>query len=215
MKIAPSLLAADFSRLGEELERVCQADLLHIDVMDGHFVPNLSIGPGVIAALRPHSKLFFDVHLMVEHPLAWIDRMRKAGADGISFHAECADDAGETIAFIKKTGAKCGMAISPETDPQVLAPFGKDLDRVIVMTVHPGFGGQEMLRQVLGKLPKLRQLCPIAQLEIDGGVNLKTAPLCRQADVLVAGTAVFSAQRPGDAIQALKAAAKGGESPQK
>ena len=186
--IAPSLLAADFSRLAEEVGRIERADMLHVDVMDGHFVPNLSIGPAVVEALRKKTKLPFDVHLMMEEPLAYIGVFRQAGADIITFHIECQDPPQAVIAAIKASGARAGVAISPKTPAEAIGPWGEDLSQITVMTVEPGFGGQSMM---LDMLPK-------ALVEVDGGVNLETAPLCKAAgaNILVAGTSVFRAQDP-------------------
>ncbi len=206
LKIAPSLLAADFSALGREVERVSSADMLHIDVMDGRFVPNLSIGPQVVASLRDKTSLFFDVHLMLEHPLPYIEAFRRAGADSITFHIECGDDPAAVLAAIRESGAKAGMAISPATPPETLFPFGGELYQVTVMTVEPGFGGQKLIEPCLEKLSSLKCALPGVLLEVDGGVNGETAPFCRRAgaDILVAGTAVFRAEDPAGAIEKLR-----------
>ena len=211
VKIAPSLLAADFSALGQELARVSQADMLHIDVMDGCFVPNISIGPPVVKAIRDKTPLFFDVHLMLQHPLPYIEAFRAAGADSISFHIECGDDPMAVIARIRELGMKPGIALSPATPPEALREIDPGLYLITVMTVEPGFGGQKLIESCLDKLPTLRNMFPRTLLEIDGGVNLTTAPLCLEkgADILVAGTAVFRAEDPGKAIQALRDAAEG------
>lgn len=196
--IAPSLLAADFSRLAEEIGRVERADMLHVDVMDGHFVPNLSIGPGVIKSLRGKTRLPFDVHLMMEEPLAYISVFREAGADIITFHVECKDPPQAVLAAIKASGARAGVAISPKTPIEAIGPWGEDLSQITVMTVEPGFGGQRMIMDTLPKVYKLRERFPRALIEVDGGVNLDTAPLCKAAgaQILVAGTSVFRAQDP-------------------
>ncbi len=206
LKISPSLLAADFSALGQEVQRVAAADMLHIDVMDGRFVPNLSIGPQVVASLRDKTSLFFDVHLMLEHPLPYIEAFRRAGADSITFHIECADDSAAVLAAIRESGAKPGMALSPATPPQALEPFGDGLYLITVMTVEPGFGGQKLMEPCLEKLSPLKKAFPHVLLEVDGGVNEETAPLCRRAgaDILVAGTAVFRAEDPAAAIEKLR-----------
>lgn len=207
MLIAPSILAADFSALGEEVRRVRSADLLHIDVMDGHFVPNLSVGPAVVAALRGKTALPFDVHLMLSRPLRFVEAFAKAGADVISAHIEAEDDAGAVIERTLALGKRAGVAISPQTPAsalekiQKLAPY---IYSITVMTVNPGFGGQSFLPAPLEKLPALRAMFPSALIELDGGVNLDTLPLCRGADILVAGTAVFKAVSPREAIKTLR-----------
>ena len=206
VKISPSLLAADFSALGQEVKRIPDADMLHIDVMDGCFVPNISIGPGVVKSIRDKTPLFFDVHLMLTRPLPYIKSFCDAGADSISFHVESQDDPAAVIACIRENGRKPGIALSPATPPEALCGLPPDLYLITVMTVEPGFGGQKLIESCLDKLPVLREMFPSALLEIDGGVNLETAPLCLEkgADILVAGTAVFRAPDPAEAIQALR-----------
>lgn len=196
--IAPSLLAADFTRLGEEVQKIEGANMLHVDVMDGHFVPNISLGPGIISALRKVSGLTFDVHLMMEEPLPYISVFRQAGADIITFHVECADPPETVVAAIRASGAKAGVAISPETPVSAIGNWGEDLKQVTVMTVEPGFGGQEMIVDVLPKIFEIKARFPRVLVEVDGGVNLETAPLCKAAgaNILVAGTSVFQAEDP-------------------
>lgn len=206
MYIAPSLLAADFSALGQEIARIPSAEMLHIDVMDGRFVPNLSMGPQIVAALRDKTEQIFDVHLMLEHPLPYIEAFRRAGADIITFHIECGDDPAELIRAIRNCGAKAGIAVKPGTPVESLFPYGADLYLVTVMTVEPGFGGQKLMPGPLEKIAVLKQKFPQILAEVDGGVNLETAGLCKEAgtDVLVAGTAVFQAEDPERAIALLR-----------
>lgn len=205
ISVAPSLLAADFSCLGAELRRVASADMLHIDIMDGCFVPNLSMGPCVPAALRDKTSLPFDVHLMLLHPMAYVDAFRKAGVDTISFHIESEDDPAAVIAAIKKGGAKPAVAIKPGTAPETLSGL-EGLEMVTVMTVEPGFGGQKLIPQCLDKIGIIKKLLPGVPVEVDGGVNEETAGACiaAGADILVAGTAVFKAADPAAAIARLK-----------
>jgi ribulose-phosphate 3-epimerase len=206
MLVAPSLLAADFSRLGQQVELVKTADYLHVDVMDGVFVPNISLGPAIAASLRDKSDLFFDVHLMLIKPLSYIDVFRKAGADCITFHIECEDDPNALLDAIEKSGAKAGIAIKPATPAETLLPYVSRLHSVTIMTVEPGFGGQKFMEEPLQKIAVLKEAAPDLLIEIDGGVNRETLPLCKAAgaDILVAGTAVFKAEDPAAEIAYLR-----------
>lgn len=206
MKIAPSMLASDYTRMGDSLRAVQNADWLHIDIMDGNFVPNISFGPDVVAALRPLTDMPFDVHLMLLHPKQYIEKFARAGADSITFHVECADDILETIAEIERFGLKPGLSVKPGTPAEALFPYLDRLYMALVMTVEPGFGGQKLMPEPLKKIRELKQRFPHILVEVDGGVNLETAPQCREAgaDVLVAGTAVFGAERPGEAMVLLQ-----------
>lgn len=205
MLISPSLLAADFSDLRSELKRIRSADMLHVDVMDGHFVPNISIGPGVVKAIRPHTALPFDVHLMLEHPLSYIRAFASAGADNITFHPECADDTRETIREITACGKKAGLAIKPATPAEAVFPFGEQLYIVTIMSVEPGFGGQRMIPETLKKAREIKERFPHILIEADGGVSRETLSLCQAfgIDVLVAGTAIFGTPSPQAEISFL------------
>src|SRR5262252_8141628 len=201
VRIAPSILSADFSALGAEVEAVAAAgaDWIHVDVMDNHFVPNLTIGPMVVKALRKHSNRPFDVHLMVTPVDPLVPAFAEAGADGISFHPEAGPHVHRTLQLIKSLGKRAGLVLNPGTPMALVEPVLGDLDLVLVMSVNPGFGGQAFIASQLAKIAALRraidQLGKPIDLEVDGGVNPETARQCLKAgaDVLVAGTAVFGA----------------------
>ncbi|MBQ4102671.1 MAG: ribulose-phosphate 3-epimerase [Oscillospiraceae bacterium] len=209
--LSPSLLAADFSDLKNEVKKVedCHIPWLHLDVMDGHFVPNITFGPPLVASLRKVSNLFFDVHLMIDHPKFYAAAFAKSGADLICFHAEASDDIDETIEEIKNCGCQVGIAIRPGTDETVLLPYLEKLDLVLVMTVEPGFGGQSFRSECMEKLARLRQICDekglTLRLEVDGGINDKTGKIAREngADTLVAGTYLFGSADMEKAAAAL------------
>ena len=197
--IAPSILASDFSRLAEEAKAVqaAGADWLHLDVMDGHFVPNITFGPEVVKALRPHVSIPFDVHLMIAPVDPYIEAFRNAGADLISVHPESGPHLHRTLQQIRKLGAQAGVVFNPSTDPSVIQWMMDDVDLVLVMSVNPGFGGQSFITSQLRKIEKLRQMIDATGrdivLEVDGGVTPITAPQCiaAGATALVAGSAVF------------------------
>ncbi len=210
--IAPSILSADFGRLAEEIRAVDQAgaDLIHIDVMDGHFVPNLTIGPGVVKALRPHTRLLFDVHLMIDNPECFIDAFAEAGSDIITVHAEATVHLHRLIQRIKEHELKAGVSINPATPISVLENILEDVDLVLVMTVNPGFGGQQLIPGALAKVADLRALIDRRQLpvllEVDGGINVDTIEAADQAgaNIFVAGSAVFSTDDYAGIISRLK-----------
>ena len=212
--ISPSILSADFCRLAEDCRLVLDAGaaMLHFDVMDGHFVPNISFGVPVLASLhRGMPSAFFDVHLMISHPLAYVDAFAKAGADLVNFHLESEDEPGAVLAAIRAAGCKTGMTIKPGTPAEALYPWLDQLDLVLVMSVEPGFGGQKFQASALYKLEALKKEREARGLsfllEVDGGVNAETAPFCVEAgaDVLVAGSAVFAAADPAAEVRALAA----------
>jgi len=209
VRIAPSLLAADFGNLEREIRAVEEAgcDLLHVDVMDGHFVPNLTVGPFIVKAIRKVTKLPLDVHLMIEDPNAYINPFIDAGADSITFHAEACDDAATEIAIeaIKSRKIGCGISLKPATPLQGLIKYLNRLDMVLLMTVNPGFGGQSFMREVLPKIAALRARWA-GDIQVDGGINKETARETVQAgaNVLVAGTAIFGKASVKRAIEDLR-----------
>ena len=205
--IAPSILSANFSKLGEEIQSVERygADWIHIDIMDGHFVPNLTIGPVVVKSVRPVTKLPFDVHLMIDNPEKYVESFVKAGADIITFHIEAVSEPKEIIKLIRYFKKKVGVSIRPKTGIASIEPVLPMVDMVLIMTVEPGFAGQEFILDCLPKIEALRKIFK-KDIQVDGGINASTAAEVRNcgANVIVAGTAVFGTKNYAEAIRGLR-----------
>ncbi len=226
IEIAPSLLAADWTQLQSEVKRAEEAgaDFLHLDVMDGHFVPNFSMGPAIVAAVNRITELPLEVHLMIYNPFEYIERFVEAGADRILFHLEATEDVADTLRYIRRCGVEAGLALNPETSASLALKYLADMDELLLMTVHPGFGGQEFIPDVLDKIRFIRDAAnqlrlgadgrvlppeadgPIFRIEVDGGIDPATAALARQAgaNVLVAGTSCFQAPDMRTRIEELR-----------
>ena len=212
-KIAPSILSADGSRLGEEIAAVeaAGADLLHIDVMDGHFVPNITIGPGLIASLRKRTRIPFDVHLMIENPERYIDDFAKAGSDWITVHVEATVHLHRLVSVIREKGVRAGVSLNPATPLSLVEPILPEIDLLLVMTVNPGFGGQKFIEGMLPKIAEakrlIREIAPEVLIEVDGGVTRKNIRSIADAgaDILVAGSSVFGSGNYPETIGAMKA----------
>lgn len=212
IQVCPSIFAADFGKLSDEAKRIedSGADAIHFDIMDGQFVPNLTLGPKALAAVRRSCNLFLDVHIMVYHPFQYIESLVESGADRITFHFEATEDIEETIGFIHKCNRKAGLALCPETSFSFLPKYMSQLDLVLLMTVHPGFGGQAFIPTVLEKIADCRHFIEDHKLstsiQVDGGINLETAAQCIKAgaDVLVAGTYLFSLPDMSKGINELR-----------
>lgn len=206
IKISPSILASDYANLQSELDRISTSDLIHVDVMDGHFVPNISIGAPVVASIKKVCNVPFDVHLMISNPLDYVEDFANAGADIICFHTECDSDVEKTVDKIISLGKKPALAIKPATPVDDVVKYLDKLSMVLVMTVEPGFGGQSFMESTMHKIEAIRKINPDIDIEVDGGINPETIKIASRAgaNVFVAGSAVFKSENPAQTIALLK-----------
>ena len=206
IKISPSILASDYANLQSELDRISTSDLIHVDVMDGHFVPNISIGAPVVASIKKVCNVPFDVHLMISNPLDYVEDFANAGADIICFHTECDSDVEKTVDKIISLGKKPALAIKPATPVDDVVKYLDKLSMVLVMTVEPGFGGQSFMESTMPKIEAIRKINPDIDIEVDGGINPETIKIAARAgaNVFVAGSAVFKSENPAQTIALLK-----------
>ena len=206
IKISPSILASDYANLQSELDRISTSDLIHVDVMDGHFVPNISIGAPVVASIKKVCNVPFDVHLMISNPLDYVEDFANAGADIICFHTECDSDVEKTVDRIISLGKKPALAIKPATPVDDVVKYLDKLSMVLVMTVEPGFGGQSFMESTMPKIEAIRKINPDIDIEVDGGINPETIKIASRAgaNVFVAGSTVFKSENPAQTIALLK-----------